>query len=161
MTAAFAGTVAVIGAAFVVGMPHPVTRCDSCRGEAVRYTAFAVACPVLALNLAVTTTDTPVIALMLLSLALSARSGGIWRFGCSGRVVASAVSLGLACAMKPTAWSAVLVIGAMLRTRDGTKAALTFAATTLGVAGTVMLPAVIANPGAMVDNAVLFPLGLT
>jgi hypothetical protein len=146
------GTVAVVGAAFIVGMPHPVTKCESCRRELVRYTAFAVACPVLAVNLAVTTTDTPVIALMLLSLALSARPG---------RVVPSAVALGLACAMKPTAWLAVLVIGTMLRTRDGMKSALTFVGTALAVAVAVMLPAIIANPAAMVENAVLFPLGLT
>jgi hypothetical protein len=147
-----AGTVAVTAAAFVVGTPHSVTACADCRGNVLRYTAFAVASPALALNLAVTTTDTPVIALMLLSLALSARPS---------RNMASAVALGVACAMKPTAWLAVLVIGAMLRTRDGTRAALTFIGTAFGVAVAVMLPAIIANPAAMVDNAVLFPLGLT
>lgn len=147
-----AGTVAVTCAAFVVGMPHSVTACGECRSEVVRYTGFAVASPALALNLAVTTTDTPVIALILLSLALSARPG---------RIVPSAVALGLACAMKPTAWLAVLVIGAMLRARDGTKAALTFVGTAFGVAVAVMLPAIVANPAAMADNAVLFPLGLT
>lgn len=150
------GTVAVIGAVFIVAMPHPVTRCEQCRRDLVRYTAFAAACPVLALNLAVTTTDPPVIALMLLSLALSARP----RNAARARPVISAVALGLACAMKPTAWPAVFVIGVMLRTRDGTKAALAFSATVLGVAAAVMAPAIVANPVAMAENAILFPLGL-
>ena len=168
------GTVIVLGAAFRASVPHPVTKCEACRGDVVRYTAFAAASPVLALNLAVTTTDTPVLALILLSLALVTRparparlagltgsSGLDGLAGCPGRIVASAVALGLACAMKPTAWPAVLVIAAMLRTRDGTKAALTFTGSAIGVAVAVMLPAIIAAPGAMVDNAVLFPLGLT
>lgn len=155
------GTVAVISAVFVVGTPHPVTKCRACRDQVVRHTAFAAACPVLALNLAVTTTDTPVIALMLLSLALSARPGSYARAVRVGRVLASAVALGLACAMKPTAWPAILVIAVMLRTRDGTKAALTFAGAVAGVAAAVMAPAIITNPEAMVDNAILFPLGLT
>ena len=186
------GTVIVLGGAFRASVPHPVTKCEACRGDVVRYTAFAAASPVLALNLAVTTTDTPVLALILLSLALVTRparlagltgpsglpslvgpsgpvgltgltgpSGLDGLAGCPGRIVASAVALGLACAMKPTAWPAVLVIAAMLRTRDGTKAALTFTGSAIGVAVAVMLPAIIAAPGAMVDNAVLFPLGLT
>jgi hypothetical protein len=168
------GTVAVLTGVFMVGLPHPVARCATCRGDLVCRTAFAVACPVLALNLAVTTTDVPVIALMLLSLALSSpqsagsggpvqsvQSAGSGRIARSGRVVAAAVVLGLACAMKPTAWPAILVLGAMFRTRDGTKAALTFGGTAIGIVVTVLLPVIIANPVAMVENAVLFPLGLT
>jgi hypothetical protein len=145
-------TVAVLGAAFITLAPHSVRTCPDCRSDVLRYTAFAAACPVMALNLAVTTTDPPVLALMLLSLGLIARKE---------RTVASAAALGLACAMKPTAWLAIPVLAAMLRARDGTKAAIRFTATSLAFIAVATVPAVIASPDAMIQNTVLFPLGLT
>ncbi len=145
-------TLAALGAAFCTLVPHPVRGCPDCRRDALRYTALAAACPVMALNLAVTTTDPPVLALMLLSLGLIGRPE---------RVVASATALGLACAMKPTAWLAIPVLAAMLRSRDGTRAAVTFTATSLAFIAGAIVPAVIASPVAMIQNTVLFPLGLT
>jgi hypothetical protein len=145
-------TVAVLAATFAASASHPVSECDDCRRSVIRYTAFAAACPVLALNLTVTTTDAPVLALILLSLALAARPD---------RTAASAAALGLACSMKPTAWLAVPVLAAMLLTRDGTKAALKFTGTTLAFLAAATIPAIIASPQAMIDNTVLFPLGLT
>lgn len=145
-------TVAALGAAFCTLVPHPVRDCQDCRRDALRYTAFTVACPLMALNLAVTTTDPPVLALMLLALGTLARRE---------RVVASAAALGLACAMKPTAWLAIPVLAVMVRARDGTRAAVTFAATAVAFIAAATVPAVIANPVAMVQNTVLFPLGLT
>ena len=105
-------TVAALAAALRVLLPHSVRRCADCRHDLLRATAFAVACPVLALNLAVTTTDPPVLALMLLALSL---------ISYPERVVPAAAALGLACAMKPTAWLAIPVLAAMLRSRDGTR----------------------------------------
>lgn len=145
-------TVAALAAAFATGAEHPVQSCAACRSDVVRYTAFAVACPVLALNLAVTTTDVPVVALMLLSLALAERRD---------RTVSSAAALGLACAMKPTAWPAVPVIALVLWRRDGAGAALRFAGIAAGFVLAATVPAIIADPAAMADNTMLFPLGLT
>jgi hypothetical protein len=95
-------TVAALAAALRVLLPHPVRHCADCRHDLLRATAFAVACPVLALNLAVTTTDPPVLALMLLALSL---------ISYPERVAPAAAALGLACAMKPTAWLAIPVLG--------------------------------------------------
>lgn len=145
-------TVLALGAAFCTLVPHQVLRCPDCRRDVLRYTAFAAACPVMALNLAVTTTDPPVLALMLLSLGLLARPE---------RITASAAALGLACAMKPTAWLAIPVLAVMLRSRDGTRAAVRFTLTSLACIAVATIPALIASPVATIQNAVLFPLGLT
>jgi hypothetical protein len=145
-------TVAALAAALSTRAPHPVLRCADCRRDLLRSTAFAVACPVLALNLAVTTTDPPVLALLLLALGLASYPE---------RTVPAAAALGLACALKPTAWLAIPVLAVMLRSRDGTRAALRFTGTSLAFIVAATIPAVIADPGAMVQNTVLFPLGLT
>ena len=145
-------TVAALCAALGTQLPHSALRCPDCRHDLVRWTAFAVACPVMALNLAVTTTDPPVVALLLLALGLA---------NYPERTVAAAAALGLACAMKPTVWLAIPVLAAMLRHRDGTRAAVRFTATSVAFTAAATLPAVIANPVAMVQNTVLFPLGLT
>lgn len=146
------GTVVALGAAFCTLVPHPVSTCADCRRDVLRYTAFAAACPLMALNLAVTTTDPPVLALLLLSLALIARPQ---------RWASSAAALGLACAMKPTAWLAIPVIAVMLRSRDGTRAAVRFTLTSVAFVVAATISALIASPAATVQNAVLFPLGLT
>ena len=145
-------TVAALAAGLRVLLPHSVRRCADCRRDLLRATAFAVACPVLALNLAVTTTDPPVLALMLLALSL---------ISYPERVVPAAAALGLACAMKPTAWLAIPVLAAMVRSRDGTRQAVVFTGTTLAFVTAATLPAAVASPAAMVQNTVLFPLGLT
>lgn len=145
-------TLAVLAAAFCTVVPHSALRCETCRRDVLRYTAFAAACPVMALNLAVTTTDPPVVALMLLSLGLATRPD---------RTVASAAALGVACAMKPTAWLEIPVVAIMLRTRDGLRAAVQFAATSVGILVAATIPAMLASPSATIQNTVLFPLGLT
>jgi Glycosyltransferase family 87 len=145
-------TVLVLAAAFATLVPHPVSRCADCRRDMLRYTAFAAACPVMALNLAVTTTDPPVLALMLLAVGLASYPE---------RTVAAAAALGLACAMKPTAWLAIPVIAVMLRSRDGTRAAVKFTAIAAGFIVAATIPALLADPGSTMQNAVLFPLGLT
>ena len=65
------GTVVPLAAAFWIAMPH--RGCAACRRDALLATAVAVASPVVGLNLAVITTDPPVLALILLALALAAR----------------------------------------------------------------------------------------
>jgi hypothetical protein len=135
--------------------PHRAAHCPECRREVLRYTAFAVASPVIALNLAVITTDPPVLALMLLSLALAARPSGALRAG---------LVLGVACALKNTAWLAIPVLASMFWSRDGARAAGRFAASSVIVAGLLIAataPAALIKPAAMIQNTVLFPLGLT
>ena len=127
------------------------------RPGAVYWGVFAVASPLLAFPLAAGVTDPPVLALICLTLALLSRSPGwpVWP---------AAVTLGVACAMKATAWPALPVLAAMLAVRDGARTAVYFATRTAAAALglTVLLaPAVAASPAALVQNTVLFPLGLT
>ena len=145
-------TVAGIAAALSLGVPHSVKDCVGCRRTLLRSIAIATACPAVALNLAVTTTDPPVLALMLLAIALLNFPERLWP---------AAVALGLACAMKPTAWLAIPVLAAMLRYRDGTREAVRFTAISIAVFLVITLPVMLADPVAMAQNTVLFPLGLT
>jgi hypothetical protein len=134
-------------------------RCD-----ALLATAVAVASPVIGLNLAVITTDPPVVALTLLSLALSAPRAAK---GAAARAVSSGAVLAVACDLKSTAWLAVPVMAAMFASRDGARAAYRFlAGLVLTAAALIALlaPAVLIRRDAavaLVQNSVLFPLGLT
>jgi hypothetical protein len=162
------GTLALLAVAFLVAVPafaHPppgIRRCAQCRRNALVGLAVAAASPVIALNLAVITTDPPVLALLLLSLALSIPS----EKRATGAVAAGAV-LGVACVLKSTAWLAVPVMAAMFASRDGRRAALGFIAAAAGTGAALiaaLAPAVLFRPGAataLVQNSVLFPLGLT
>jgi hypothetical protein len=164
------GTVVPLAAAFWVALPQqpgPVWRRD-----AVLATAIAVASPVIGLNLAVITTDPPVLALMLLSLALAMRPPALAEAGNAGSRLAGAVAgaassgaaLGVACDLKSTAWLAVPVMAAMYAARDGVRAMIRFVAAamiTAVVLIAVLAPATLIKPAALVQNSVLFPLGLT
>jgi hypothetical protein len=146
-------SIALIGAAFAVAAPH--RRCDSCRYNILLSTVFFAASPVIAFPLAVGITDPPVIALMFLTLALIARPSGLLR---------AAAALGVACAMKATAWPAVPVFTAMLAARDGARSAWRFLGATILVAGVLavaLAPAALIDPYAFLQNTVLFPLGLS
>jgi hypothetical protein len=152
------GTVAVLAMAFRVAMP------DS-RRDALLATAVAVASPVVGLNLAVITTDPPVLAFMALALALSTVPAGAK--ATAARTAGAGIALGVACDLKSTAWLAVPVMAAMFAARDGARAAYRFlAAVVVTVLALIALlaPAVLFRPGAaaaLVQNSVLFPLGLT
>src|SRR5581483_1994978 len=131
------------------------------RRLALTATGLALASPVIALNLAVITTDPPVLAFILLSLALAATAGDSWR------AVWAAVALAAACVLKDTAWLAVPVLVAMFWYRDGRRAAIRFTVALLA-SGLVMIallaPATLIHPAAakaMIRDTVLFPLGLT
>ena len=148
-----ATSIALIGAAFAVAAPH--RHCDSCRHNVLLSTVFFAASPVIAFPLAVGITDPPVIALMFLTLALIARPSGLLR---------AAMALGVACAMKATAWPAVPVITALLAARDGAKAAWRFVGITIlvgGVLAVALAPAALIDPYSFLQNTVLFPLGLS
>ena len=157
------GTVAVLAVAFRVAIP--ASRDDRASRDALLATAVAVASPVIGLNLAVITTDPPVLAFILLSLALSAVPAGTKTS--AARVAGAGIALGVACDLKSTAWLAIPVMAAMFAARDGARAAYRFlaalAATCVALIA-VLDPAVLFRPGAitaLVQNSVLFPLGLT
>ena len=143
----------LIWAAFAIAAPH--RHCENCRHHVWMSTVFIAASPVIAFPLAVGITDPPVIALLFVTLALIARPSNLRH---------AAVALGVACAMKATAWPAVPVFTAMLAARDAAKAAWRFLGATLIVAvvlSAALAPAALTNPYAFMQNIVLFPLGLT
>ena len=122
----------------------------------VWWTVLVTASPVVALPLAVGGDDLPVLGLMCLGLALASRgsrSQGRW-------ALAAGLALGLATAMKATAWPAVAVVAVLLVARQGWRAVTWFAAAVLGVALAIDGPAVAAHPAAALANTVLYPLGL-
>jgi hypothetical protein len=145
-------SIALIWTAFSVAAPH--RHCESCRHGVTLSTIFIAASPVIAFPLAVGITDPPVIALLFLVLALITRP----------TVFRAAMALGVACAMKATAWPALPVFGAMLAARDAAKSAWRFIGITIVVAGALSAacaPAALANPYGFLQNTVLFPLGLS
>ena len=140
-------TAAILAVAFRLAMP----------GSAIRSTAFALGSPVLALPLTAGLTDAPVLALLCLTFACTTARP-------RRPVMLAAVALGVACAVKATAWPALAVIAAMLAARDGARAAtrFTFAASITAMALVVaMAPASVTTPAALFQNTVLFPLGMT
>ena len=161
------------------------------RGRAaLGYAAFWLACPVMAFPLTMGITDPPVIALTCLGLALLARGAGaregrVWEAGgLAGRglaarglgarelaarewnrdFAAAALVLGVACAMKYTAWPALVIVAVMVAARDGARAAVRFAAVVLAAAAALvaaLAPAALGNPASLLRNTVDYPLGLT
>ena len=138
--------VATFGAAVRIGrVPRPVW-----------WTVLVAASPVVALPLAVGGDDLPVLGLMCLGLALASRgSRSQWQWAAAAGLV-----LGLAAAMKATAWPAVAVAAVLLIARQGWRAVTWFGAAALGVALAIDGPAVAAHPAAALANTVLYPLGL-
>ena len=154
-----AGTVIPLAAAFWIAVPH--RGCRPCRGDAALATGMAIASPVIGLNLAVITTDPPVLAFIALALALATPSAGS---SLAARTAGSGIALAVACDLKSTAWLAVPVLAAMFAARDGARAAgrfLAAAVITAAVLIAALAPAAVLRPGGLISNAVLFPLGLT
>jgi hypothetical protein len=116
---------------------------------AVRALQAATVLPVCALTLATGGDDLPVLALCLLALALCARD----RFGAAG------VAAGLAGALKLFAWPVTLVLLVLALARGGACALGRFAAGALGLPLLALVPALLVDAGALVDNVIRFPLG--
>jgi hypothetical protein len=119
-----------------------------------RRTAALAGSPLIAFPLAVSGNDLPVIGLICLGLALAARSGArcpAW----------TGVVLGAACALKATAWPALLIVGVLLAVRDGRGAAARFAAAAAAVLAVVIGPFLLVQPADLAVNTIAFPLGLT
>ncbi|MCX4469238.1 DUF2029 domain-containing protein [Micromonospora sp. NBC_01655] len=123
----------------------PTGRAD--RGALVlRGVQAATVLPICALTLATGGDDLPVLALCLLALALAA----VDRPGRAG------LAVGLAGALKLFAWPVALVLIAWAATRRSTGR---LAAGALGVPALALLPALLVDRDALVENVLRFPLG--
>ncbi|WP_144128320.1 glycosyltransferase 87 family protein [Catellatospora sichuanensis] len=112
----------------------------------VRAVQAATVLPLCALTLSTGGDDLPVLALCLLALALAARD----RFGWAG------VAIGAAAAMKLLAWPVALVLGAYALVR---KAGGRYAVGAAGLPVLVLIPALLVEPAAFVENVIRFPTG--
>jgi Glycosyltransferase family 87 len=137
----FAGTLALSG------VPRPWL-----------WTAVVTASPIIAFPLTTGGDDLPVLALICVGLALL-RTGQTPRPGL--RIILGGLVLGLAAAMKATAWPALAVALALVAARDGKRAAGWLALASIAVPIAVDGPVLITQPAAVVSNTILFPLGLT
>jgi len=108
--------------------------------DVVRWTVLVTASPVIAFSLAVGGTDVPVLAFICLGLA--------------------GLALGISCAMKATAWPALLVAVVLVLVRDGRRAAWILSGTAVAVFAAIVGPVAVLGPRALVQNTISFPLGL-
>lgn len=131
----------------------------------LRWTAFIAASPVIALELAVGGTDVPVLALMCLGMALlwmpPRQAGPVPGEPSRARPVLAGLALGVAAAMKATAWPALVIAFVLLLVTEGKRATIRFTLTALAVCAVLIGPFAAISPGALVTNTISFPLGLT
>ena len=116
-----------------------------------RWTLLVASSPVIALALTVGGTDVPVLALLCLGLAL------LWRHP---RPVPAGLVLGVAAAMKATAWPGLAVALVLVWVTCGRRTAAGFAAAALGAAAALIGPVAALAPRSLMENTVAFPLGL-
>ncbi|WP_229399110.1 glycosyltransferase 87 family protein [Micromonospora okii] len=142
--AATALTLALAVRALRTGQPtgHPTKR----SAAVLRGVQGATVLPICALTLATGGDDLPVLALCLLALALAATD----RPGRAG------LAIGAAGALKLFAWPVALVLIAWAATRRSTGR---LAAGALGVPALALLPALLVDRDALVENVLRFPLG--
>ncbi|MBC3843775.1 DUF2029 domain-containing protein [Streptacidiphilus sp. 4-A2] len=120
-------------------------------GRGLLVLGAVTASPLIALSATVSGVDLPLIGCCLLGLAFAGRG-----YACRAGLV-----IALACALKWTAWPAFPVVLLLLRYRCGTRAALRCAASTLAASALLILPFVLITPGAVVEQVIRFPLGLS
>ncbi|MEU3457887.1 glycosyltransferase 87 family protein [Micromonospora sp. NPDC006766] len=149
-------TVAILAAAVATlrAAPGPATAGSAtpspatpARGPAVlRGVQAATVLPICALTLATGGDDLPVLALCLLALALAA----------AGRPGRAGLAVGAAGALKLFAWPVAIVLVCWAATRRaGVRAALG----ALGLPILALLPALLVDRDALVENVLRFPLG--
>jgi hypothetical protein len=132
------------------------------RRRAGWWTAAVITTPLIAYPLSVGGDDLPVLGLLCLGLAVAGADAGprSWWRRSWWQPVAAGLILGLAAAMKATAWPALAVALALLGARQGKRAAARFGLAAAGLAVIADGPAIAVAPGAMVANTIAFPLGL-
>ena len=121
--------------------------------DGARWALLLTASPIIAFELCVGGTDVPMVAFLCLGFAL------LWRPGRSN-AIAGGLALGIASSMKATAWPALIVAFALLYVRDGRREAWRFTAVALAVVAVIVGPFAVLQPGSLVKNTILFPLGL-
>ena len=107
--------------------------------------------PLASLPLATGGDDIPVVAVLLLAMVLAQRR----------RPFASGVVLGIASAMKFTAWPLAALALFAARGRKGERRPLSMLAGIVVVAVPTIFPFALRGPFALIDDVVLFPLGLS
>jgi uncharacterized membrane protein len=125
-----------------------------CRAEGrrkIRALQALVILPLASLPLATGGDDIPVVAFLLLAMVLAQRRQSF----------ASGVALGIASAMKFTAWPVALLALFAARDKNGERRPLRMLAGMLLVAVPTIFPFALRGPFALVDDVVLFPLGLS
>jgi hypothetical protein len=125
-----------------------------CRGPAgpkVRALQVLTVLPTAALPLATGGDDMPIVAFLLLALVLAQRR----------QPLSSGLVLGVVCAMKFTAWPLAALALFAARDREGKRQPLRMALGMLVVIGPVVVPFLLRNPQAFVQNVIQFPLGLS
>jgi hypothetical protein len=118
--------------------------------DPARWTVLVAGSPVIGFTLATGGgDDAPMIGFLCLGFAC------LWR----RKPVAAGVALGIAAAMKATAWPAFAVALALLAVRDGRRAAARFALMALAIVVVCVGPFLV-HPKALIENTIAFPLGL-
>jgi Glycosyltransferase family 87 len=140
----FCGTTLVVAAVAMY-----LCRADGRRK--IRALQALIILPLASLPLATGGDDIPVVACLLLAVVLAQRR----------RPFASGVVFGIASAMKFTAWPLAALALFAARGRKGERRPLTMLAGMVVVAVPAIFPFVLRGPFALVDDVVLFPLGLS
>jgi Glycosyltransferase family 87 len=125
-----------------------------CRADGrrkIRALQALIILPLAALPLATGGDDIPVVAFLLLAMVLAQRR----------RPFASGVVFGIASAMKFTAWPLAVLALFAARGRRGERKPLSMLAGILVVAVPAIFPFALRGPFALIDDVVLFPLGLS
>src|SRR3984885_5441409 len=126
------------------------------RGGAVdpwRWVILVAGSPVIAFELAVGGTDVPMVGFLCLGFALLYHKG---RATSVAFAVQAGLALGIASAMKATAWPALVVALVLIVVRDGRKAAWAFAATAVGVLAVCVGPFFVLHPKSLFNNTIKF-----
>ncbi|HVT41988.1 MAG TPA: glycosyltransferase 87 family protein, partial [Acidimicrobiales bacterium] len=117
----------------------------------IRAVQALVILPLASLPLATGGDDIPVAAFLLLAVVLAQRR----------QPFLSGVMLGIASAMKFTAWPFAVLLLFAARGRKGERRPLSMLAGMIVVAAPAIFPFLLRGPFAMIDDVVLFPLGLS
>ncbi len=120
--------------------------------DGLRWALLMTASPIIAFELCVGGTDVPMVAFLCLGFAF------LWKE--RARPLTAGLALGIASAMKATAWPALVVAFALLYVRDGGRTAWRFTLVALSVVIVIVGPFAVLKPGSLVKNTILFPLGL-
>jgi hypothetical protein len=125
--------------------------CHASGRRKIRAVQALVILPLASLPLATGGDDIPVAAFLLLAMVLAQRR----------RPFSSGLALGIASAMKFTAWPVALLALFAARGKRGERRPLTMLAGILVIAVPAIFPFALQGPIALIDDVVLFPLGLS